>query len=191
MGTSSRIEPGVGTQSLWVAPNGASVPFPLIVVLSHVDSASGQETWRFEATAELVDGQPKVTRYDLKNIKGFNPVFMEKMFRWGTPLHIVTSHLPDLISDGVDIWEAEIPVDARSNADPITGQLHDDFLLHIVGEYERIGRNYAQELAALYGVAPRTVVSWMEKARKRGLAAPANRGRITRRSSASNPATST
>ena len=190
MGTSSRIEPGVGVQSVWVAPNGASVPLPLIVVLSHVDSASGQETWRFEATVELLDGKPQVTRYDLKNIEGFNPVFMEKMFRWGTPLLIVTSHLPDLISDGVDIWEAEIPFDARSNADPETGRLHDDFLMHIVEDYERIGSGYAKELSALYGVAPRTVVSWMEKARKRGLAAPATQGRITRRSSGSTPPTS-
>jgi len=181
VGASSKVEPGVGAQKFWVAPNGASVPLPLIVVLSHVDSASCQETWRFEATVELVGGSPQVTRYDLKNIDGFNPVFMEKMFRWGTPLHVVTSHLPVLISEGVDIWQAEIPVDARSGADPETGRHTDEFLLHIVDEYERIGRNYAKELSALYGVAPRTVVSWMEKARRRGLAPPGARGRITPR----------
>jgi len=188
--TSSRVRPGVGAQERWVAANGASVPLPLVVVLFDVDATSGRETWRFEVTVELVDGAPQATRYDLKNINGFNPVFMEKMFRWGTPLHVVTFHLPVLISEGIDIWQAELPFDARSGADPETGRHTDEFLLHIVEEYERIGSGYAKELSALYGVAPRTVVSWMEKARKRGLAAPATKGRINRRSSGSTPPTS-
>ena len=191
MVTSSRVRPGVGAKKRWVAPNGVSVPLPLVVLLFHVDATSGQETWRFEATVELVDGMPQVTRYDLRNNEGFNPVFMEKMFRWGTPLHVVTSHIPVLILEGVDIWETEIPFDARSGADPETSRHSDEFLMTIVKEYERIGRGYAKELAALYGVAPRTVVSWMEKARKRGLAAPATQGRITTRSSGSSSSSST
>ena len=190
MVTSSRVRPGVGAQKRWVAANGASVPLPLVVVLFDVDATSGRERWRFEATVELVDGTPQATRYDLRNNEGFNPVFMEKMFRWGTPVHIVTSRIPLLIADGVDIWEAEMPIDARGSADEVTGRHSEEFLMKIVEEYERIGSGYAKELSALYGVAPRTVVSWMEKARKRGLAAPATQGRINRRSSDSTPPTS-
>ena len=191
MVTSSRVRPGVGAKKRWVAPNGVSVPLPLVVLLFHVDATSGQETWRFEATVELVDGMPQATRYDLRNNEGFNPVFMAKMFRWGTPVHIVTSHIPLLIADGVDIWEAEMPFDARGSADEVTGRHSDEFLMTIVKEYERIGSGYAKQLSALYGVAPRTVVSWMEKARKRGLATGGSRGRITTRSSGSSSSSST
>ena len=49
------------------------------------------------------------------------------------------------------------------------GNLTDEFLTAIAREYLARGRGYAASLAREYFVTPRTVVSWVEKARARGL----------------------
>lgn len=48
----------------------------------------------------------------------------------------------------------------------------DEFLVAIAREYLTRGRGYAASLAQEYSVSPRTVVSWVEKARARGILSP-------------------
>jgi transposase len=47
--------------------------------------------------------------------------------------------------------------------------LSDPFLEEIAREYLRIGRGYARAIASERHVSERTVVSWVEKARRRGI----------------------
>ena len=48
-------------------------------------------------------------------------------------------------------------------------RLTDAFLEVIAVRYLRLGRGYAKAIAAERNVSPRTVVSWIEKARERGI----------------------
>ena len=48
-------------------------------------------------------------------------------------------------------------------------QPSDEFLEEIAQQYLAVGRGYAEVIASERGVARRTVVSWVEKARKRGI----------------------
>lgn len=55
---------------------------------------------------------------------------------------------------------------------PAAWNLSDEFLTTIAREYLVRGRGYAASLAEEYFATPRTVVSWIEKARARGILSP-------------------
>lgn len=81
--------------------------------------------------------------------------------------------VPILLDRGIDPFAYDLPVDgfpesaalgAKSN-EPLT----DVFLEAIAREYLARGRGYAAAMAQERHVSPRTVVSWVEKARRRGI----------------------
>lgn len=51
-------------------------------------------------------------------------------------------------------------------------KLTDDFLTTIADRYLKLGRGYVKTLAAEYSTSPRTVRSWIDKARERGILGP-------------------
>lgn len=179
-GLSSRAFPADGDPQPWAAPNGAVVPLPLVIDNVMIGD-DGDVIWHIQATVRLVGNQPMMTALSIREDHGMNPVTYSTLFRWGTPIALVWNVIPDLIATGVDIWAHYLPTDAPELSPRQNRKLSDEFLRFIVNEYERIGSGYQIELSRRFGVSTRTVVSWMEKARSRGLAAPATKGHITRR----------
>lgn len=93
----------------------------------------------------------------------------------------MTGILPRLIAAGSDPYSVDLPVTGfpAVAVQPLRrrGFLSDEFLTTIAREYLARRRGYAASLAHEYFVSPRTVVSWVEKARARGiLSAPPTRG---------------
>ena len=87
-----------------------------------------------------------------------------------------------LIARGIDPFEHDYPVDGFPGViDRATGPanraLSDEFLEQVAREYLEIGRGYARTIALERGVTRRTVVSWIEKARARGILSPTEPGR--------------
>ncbi len=106
---------------------------------------------------------------------------LQREFRWASPLNAVTGILPRLIAAGSDPFAADLPVTGfpAVAVQPLLRRrvLTDEFLTTIAREYLARGRGYAASLAEEYVVTPRTVVSWVEKARTRGiLSAPPTTG---------------
>ena len=64
---------------------------------------------------------------------------------------------------------------------PSNQPLTDQFLEDIAREYLSIGRGYARAIAAERHVSERTVVSWVEKARKQGILTRVRPGSLRRR----------
>ena len=114
---------------------------------------------------------------------GLDLAALQRDFLWASPLAVVTGLLPELIAAGSDPFAAEFPVSGfpAVASQPVRrrGILSDEFLTTIAREYLARGRGYAQSMATDYFVTPRTVVSWVEKARARGLlSAPPSRGAV-------------
>lgn len=112
---------------------------------------------------------------------GLDLTTLQRDFRWVSPLTAVTGILPRLVASGSDPFTLDLPVSGFPAAaiQPLRrrGILTDEFLLTIAREYLARGRGYAASLAHEYFVTPRTVVSWVEKARARGiLSAPPSSG---------------
>lgn len=179
-GISSRCFPAEGNPAVWIAPNGAQVPLPIVIDNVFVDD-DGDIVWNIQAKIDFVDGEPKMTSLLIEEKEGMNPITYSKLFRWGTSVAIVQNILPQLIQAGKDIFSEWLPINSVEVPALERGRLNDEFLSHIVWLYENVGSGYETVLARRFGVSPRTVVSWMEKARKRGLAAPAVKGHISRR----------
>lgn len=114
---------------------------------------------------------------------GLDLVELQRDFRWASPLAVVTGILPELLAAGSDPFLVDLPIDGfpAVAVQPVRrrGVLTDEFLTTIAREYLVRGRGYATSLAREYFVTPRTVVSWVEKARARGLlSSPPSRGAV-------------
>jgi transposase-like protein len=157
------------------------VDLPVIVDWVEVDKATGDEIVRVEARVDLVHDEPAIVKMSLSAPDGLDLPTLQRDFRWNSPLTVVTAILPRLIAAGSDPSAADIPVDGfpavAIQPSRRKGILSDEFLTTIAREYLARGRGYATSLAEEYVVTPRTVVSWVEKARERGLlSAPPSRG---------------
>jgi hypothetical protein len=101
---------------------------------------------------------------------------LQREFRWASPLNAVMGLLPRLIASGSDPFAADLPLTGfpAVAVQPIRHRriLTDEFLTTIAREYLARGRGYATSLAQEYFVTPRTVVSWVEKARTREILSP-------------------
>lgn len=181
-GVTSRIRPAPGRRRVWRIDGRRSFPFPVIVDHVFVDPHTREVGWRIEATIGLVDGAPAITRVDARMPGGLDPALMQRQFRWASPLEVVTMTVPILLERGIDPFSFELPVDgfpesaalgAKSN-EPLT----DVFLEAIAREYLARGRGYAAAMAQERHVSPRTVVSWVEKARRRGILTRVPRGGV-------------
>jgi transposase-like protein len=172
-GVTSRIRPAPGRKRRWQITPEQSFPLPVIVDHMYVDPATGATVWLVEATIDLIDGEPALVRMNAHVPGGIDPYRMQREFRWASPLEIVTTGVRGLLERGVDPFDVELPVsgfpEAAELQRPSNEQLSDAFLEEIAREYLEIGRGYAKEIAAQRRVSPRTVVSWVEKARRRGI----------------------
>lgn len=172
-GLTSRIRPAPGRKRLWHISD--SLAFPLAVIVDHcsVDPDTGEQQWLFEATIDLRDGAPALVRMDARVPGGFDTHRVQREFRWASPLEVVQVTVPQLLAKGIDPFAYDLPVTGFPNAanlnGPSNGPLSDDFLEGIAREYLAIGRGYARTIAEQRHVSQRTVVSWVEKARRRGI----------------------
>jgi len=181
-GISSRFRRAEGPRHPWT--NGeVTVDLPVVVDWVKVDHATGDVTVRVEARVDLVDDTPQIVEMSFTAHGGLDLPDLQRNFRWASPLNAVTGILPRLIAEGTDPFAVDLPL----NGFPAVaiqprrrrGQLTDEFLTTIAREYLSRGRGYAATLAEEYFVSPRTVVSWVEKARARGLlSAPPSTGAV-------------
>lgn len=191
-GVSSRITRADGDVRHPWTTGGVTIDLPVVVDWVHVDPVTGVESVRIEARIELIDGQPQIVTMSLACTTGLDLVTLQSDFRWASPLEVVTGLMPQLIAKGLDPFTVDLPVTGfpATAAQPTHTRraLSDEFLTTIAREYLTRGRGYAASLATEYCVSPRTVISWVEKARARGLLSPppvrgATGGRLTQTSS--------
>ena len=179
-GLSSRVRLAEGSRNKWVARNGQTVDLPLIVDLVEIHPDSGECTFFTEVRIELVSGQPQLVDTHLIGMPCLDPVRLQRFFRWATPLDIVRRTVPSLLKRGIDPYSHEYATDGYPDAANIdqkpNNTLSVGFLEEVTQQYLSIGRGYAREIAKQRGVSERTVVSWIQKARKRGILSPVKPG---------------
>ena len=182
-GVSSRITKKRGDRHPWTT-RGVTVDLPVIVDWVFTEESTGDVRVRIEATVDLVDEMPAIVSMTFTSAAGLDTTHLQREFRWATPLDVVIGLVPQLILDGIDPFAEYLPVTgfpavAIKPNRRRRGALSDEFLESIAREYLVRGRGYAASLALEYFVTPRTVVSWVEKARARGmLSAPPRRGAV-------------
>lgn len=179
-GLSSRVRLVEGSQNKWVARNGQTVDLPLIVDLVEIHPDSGECTFNVEARIELVSGQPQLVDIHLAGMPCLDPVKLQRFFRWATPIEIVRKTIPALLKKGIDPYSYEYATDGYPDAAEIDrkpiNRLSNDFLEEVARQYLEVGHGYARIIAQQRGVSERTVVSWIEKARKRVILSPVKPG---------------
>lgn len=174
-GVSSRIKRVRGPHQTWMA-QGVPVELPVVVDWVCVEPETGEESVRIQARVDLVGEEPVIVEMSLTARDGLDLAALQQEFRWASPLEVVTGILPRLIAAGEDPYSADIPTTgfpaAAIRPALLRRRLTDEFLTTIAREYLARGRGYPASLAAEYGVTPRAVVNWVEKARARGLLSP-------------------
>lgn len=177
---SSRLHPIAGSRPVAITES-VTVKLPVTVDLLFIDPVSYEKQWSVEA---VVDYNEELVMRSLTmwSRDGLDVVRLQHEFRWATPLDIVGRLVPKLIAAGADIYAVDLPVtgfpEVAGNPHDATGALTDDFLESIAREYLSLGRGYADELATRFLVSKRTVVSWIEKARRRGILSPVRPGQF-------------
>lgn len=171
-GITSRFIHADGPRHPWTT-GGVSVDLPIIVDWVDVDPVTGETSVRIEALVDLVDDKPEIVTMSFAAHGGLDLGALQRDFKWSSPLAAVTGILPRLVEAGIDPFTFELPVTGfpAVAVQPLRrrGVLNDEFLTTIAREYLARGRGYAASLAQEYFVSPRTVVSWVEKARARGI----------------------
>jgi hypothetical protein len=173
IGVTSRIRPAPGRKHRWHISKEHSFPLPVIVDHMFISPETGEVGWCIEATIDLIDGAPALVRMNAHAPGGLDPFRMQREFRWASPLEVVARGVPVLLERGVDPFSYDLPLtgfpEAAELRRPSNEQLSDRFLEDIAHQYLAIGRGYARAIAAERHVSERTVVSWVEKARRRGI----------------------
>lgn len=179
-GITSRLRRAPGRRHPWTAPGNQVVDLPVVLDVVNLRSGDWRLLWQVEATVDLVDGCPRITRMVVACDSGLDPAFMQEKFRWATPLDVVTRTVPQLLAKGLDPFNYEYAThdypDAADVDQPPHRRLTDEFLEDVARRYVALGRGYAAVIARERDVTPRTVVSWVEKARRRGILSPARSG---------------
>jgi transposase-like protein len=171
---SSTLKRIKGAQSSWLAPNGESVTLPLTVELLWHHEPTGILAFKATAEVALLKGEPRLIRMDVSSPVGLVPSMLQASFRWQSPLDVVTITVPALLKAGIDPYAFPLPTEGypeaaiKINLNDKT-RLTDEFLEGIVKAYLEGGRGYAKKIAVSRGVSERTVVSWIQKARERGI----------------------
>ena len=172
-GVTSRIRPAAGRKRNWLIATDVTFPLPVIVDHMSVDPTTGERDWLIEATVDLVGGEPRLVRMNALVPSGIDPYLMQREFRWASPLEVVRVGVPALLARGIDPFDFDLPLtgfpEAATLDRPPNEPLTDRFLEDIAREYLAVGRGYARQIAAERHVSERTVVSWVEKARRRGI----------------------
>lgn len=186
IGLSSRLQREPATpEQIWLSPSGTPVKLPVVVDLVDINEA-GQVNWSVEAAVGLRNGQPSLLRICIAAGEhapsGLDTLLLQEQFRWNTPLEIVTRIVPRIIERGGDPYEIDYPHEGFPDvSQPRPGhRLTSEFLTDVARDYLMAEPPYAQTLAQHYNVSPRTVVSWIEKARQRGILEGGAKGRKDR-----------
>ena len=129
-----------------------------------------------------MNGRVSLTQLTFEFSNGADVESLQANFRWSTPVEIVENLIPHFLSQGIDPFTVELatsgfPKAARPGSTR-KRDLSDEFLKSIVERYLAIGRGYAAVVAIEHGVSQRTVISWIEKARKRQLLTSEGRGKV-------------
>jgi hypothetical protein len=181
-GISSRVRRSRGDRHPWTAPNGTVVDLPVVVDILETDPSSRLVVWKVEAVIDLLDDLPSLTAVHVESSRPIDPELMQRQFRWATPLDIVTVTIPELLDAGIDPFRYHYPHEGYPQAAAIERsaptRLTDEFLTEIASRYLILGRGYAKAIAAQRNVSPRTAVSWIEKARERGILSPTTPGAV-------------
>ncbi|MFM2077644.1 MAG: hypothetical protein RJA49_1534, partial [Actinomycetota bacterium] len=172
-GVSSRVRPRRGERHPWTAPNGTVVDLPVVVDIRETDGETGTTVWKVEATIDCIDGRPALVALHLDAGRALDTEALQREFRWATPVEIATTTIPELLAVGIDPFRYHYPLDGYPEAAQVglaaPTRLTDEFLTEIAHRYVMLGRGYARTIALQRNVSPRTVVSWIEKARRRGI----------------------
>ena len=179
-GVSSRFVRADGPRHPWTIGD-VTVDLPVNVDWVQTDPTTGDTAVRVTARVDVIGGEPQIVEMSLVAPDGLDLAVLQREFRWASPLSAVTGILPRLIAAGSDPFAVDLPVTGfpAVAVQPLLRRriLTDEFLTTIAREYLARGRGYAASLAQEYFVTPRTVVSWVEKARNRGiLSAPPTAG---------------
>jgi len=172
-GISSRLHRAAGPRHQWTAPNGQVLDLPVTIDLVNLNPVDGSVIWEVTATVDLCGGEPRIVRVVLGDPGGLDHVRLQREFRWASPLDIVRRAVPALLARSIDPFEYEFPAEGFPRAAELQAdaawRLTDDFLEEIARRYLDLGRGYARTIASERSVTPRTAVSWVEKARRRGI----------------------
>ncbi len=169
-----------GPRNPWSPHADVTVDLPVILDIMCLDDAGEQLVWCVEATIDLVGQDPVLTQMLLRGPLGLDSSRLQRDFRWATPIEAVTRLAPLMIEQGLDPFEQDFPITGYPEVTRHTGSdnhLSDEFLEDIAREYLALGRGYSQQLAVRFCVSPRTVISWVEKARRRGILTATSPGR--------------
>lgn len=159
----------------WTSPDGIDIDLP-ITIDYRIHDESGHSVVVIESTVDAPDGEPVITHLNFTAPHGLDTDRLQREFRWRTPVDIVVRLIPRLIREGRDPFDIDLPLSGYPEV--VLGRagrrthLSDEFLRLIAEEYLRLGRGYAQRIAREHGVSPRTAVSWVVKARERGILSP-------------------
>jgi len=170
---SSRVRRARGARHPWEGPGGQIVDFPLIVDHVVIHPVTLQRASTVEARVDLVDGVPALVSVTVTGEGGLNLDLLQEHFRWATPLDIVTQVIPRLLTLGINPYRYDYATTGYPAAAQleraVNTRLTDQFLEEIALRYLAIGRGYSHVIAGERAVSPRTVVSWIERARSRGI----------------------
>ena len=163
----SSIERAEGRKRVWTAPNGTTVVLPLRILAWEDHPITGERSWTVNAVVDLLGGKPLLTSLEIHADDGLQEERLQNEFRWSTAREIVTHWIPEQLELGNDPLAMEPPtkwslVEGRYN-------LTDEFLDQVAQEYQRHGRGYAKAMASDYATTERTIRSWVQKARERGI----------------------
>lgn len=182
VGMSSRLWRAPGPRTSWVSTDGQTVEFPLLFDLMQVERVGEEPVLRVDATVDVVDGEPVLVSVTVRARTGLDIARLQQFFRWATPLEAITTTVPQLLALGRDPFAHDYAVSGYPDAAEVVRRPHrrltDGFLEEVAQRYLSIGRGYAKAIAAEYRVSPRTAVSWIEKARARGILAPTTPGSL-------------
>ena len=171
-GISSRARFLTPNGKSWSAPLGISVPMPIAIDIQERDGL-GRLLWQVDVTVDLVGDELSVTHAVFHADNGLDLRKLQLHFRWQTPIDIATHLIPKVIKESGQIENFDLPLDGFPDAvlpgKRIYNNLTDEFLAQIVWHKRQVGKGYAKSLAEARGVPVRTVISWMEKAKRRGL----------------------
>ena len=155
------------------------IDLPVSVDVIYMDPDSGELLWSFVAVVDF-DETLVIRSLNMWAKDGLDITRLQQEFRWATPVDIVGRLVPKLVTEGQDIYAVDLPItgypEVAGGPRDASGALTDDFLESIAREYLKLGRGYADELSTRFLVSRRTVVSWVEKARRRGILTPVRPG---------------
>ena len=167
MARNSTVERADGRRRAWTAPNGAAVVLPVEVRYWETDDLTGEITGSLTARVELVDGCPQLVKIAFEAPEGTIEPRLQGDFRWSSPREIVEIWMADVIAAGSDPLTEPVPI--QFWAPPGRQDLTSGFLEEIAEQYHELGYGYANILARKYATTPRTVRSWVDRAKKIGI----------------------